>query len=152
MGPAGARARAALSLWQGEPLADAESDALRLREVPRLDEMRLQAVETRIDADLHLGDYADAIVELERLVAAHPLRERFHAQLILALYRSGRQAEALAAYQHVRSVLVHELGAEPGAELRELHQRMLTGDPALAVPAPAPAAAGEAVPRELRPG
>src|SRR5260370_28508876 len=97
---AATQARAALSLWRGEPLTDVESDALALREVPRLREMCLQALEARIDADLHLGGHADVIAELQRLAHAHPLREHLHALLMLALYRAGQQASALAAYRH----------------------------------------------------
>src|SRR5205085_5846375 len=133
------QARSAVSLWRGDPLADVGSELLADREVPRLAEMRLQALETRIDADLHLGCHADVITELRRLVARDPLRERLHAQLMLALYRDGRQAEALAAYQRARQVLVEELGAEPGTGLRDMHQQVLTGDPALAFVPPAPA-------------
>jgi len=156
------QARSAISLWRGDPLADVGSELLADREVPRLAEMRLQALETRIDADLHLGCHADVITELRRLVARDPLRERLHAQLMLALYRDGRQAEALAAYQRARQVLVEELGAEPGAGLRELHQQVLTGDPALAFvppvpsapavpPVPGPASASSAAPPAVRP-
>ena len=126
--------REALALWRGEPLADVESEALALREVPRLAELRLQAAELRIDAELRLGRHGVVIAELERMVAAHPLREHLHALLMLALYHDGRQAEALAAYQHARRVLVDELGAEPGAELRELHRQILTTGPVLAGP------------------
>jgi DNA-binding SARP family transcriptional activator len=129
---AAGQARAALALWRGEPLADVTSEALAVREVPRLAELRLQAAEVRIDAELHLGRQAAVIAELDRLAAAHPLREHLHALLMLALYREGRQAEALAAYRHARQVLVGELGAEPGAELRALHRRILATDPALA--------------------
>jgi DNA-binding SARP family transcriptional activator len=134
---AAARARTALSLWRGEPLADVESDALALREVPRLAEMQLQTLETRIEADLHLGRHTEVTAELKHLADAHPLREHLQAQLMLALYRSGRQGEALAAYRQARQMLVGELGTEPGAELREMHQRILAADPALAVPEPA---------------
>jgi DNA-binding SARP family transcriptional activator/Flp pilus assembly protein TadD len=144
------QARAALKLWRGEPLADVESEALALREVPRLAELRLQAAELQIDAELRLGRHGVVIAELERLAAAHPLRERFHARLMLALYRDGRQSEALAAYQRARRLLIDELGAEPGAELRELHRQILATGP---VPPPGarPAGAGAvaAVPREL---
>ncbi len=126
------QARAALALWRGEPLADVESGTLALREVPRLDEMRLQALEVRIDADLHVGRHAEVTAELQDLARAHPLREQMHALLMLALYRYGRQGEALAAYQHARQVLVEELGTEPGADLQALHQQILTADPALA--------------------
>jgi DNA-binding SARP family transcriptional activator len=153
------QARAALALWRGEPLADVESEALSLREVPRLTELRLQAEELRIDAELRLGHYGVVIAEVERMAAAHPLREHLHALLMLALYRDGRQAEALAAYQHARRVLVDELGAEPGAELRELHRQILTTGPVLAGPQsgrlprggaqPAGARPGPVVPREL---
>ena len=113
------QARAALALWRGEPLADVESEALALREVPRLAELRLQAAELRVDAELRLGHHGVVIAELERMAAAHPLREHLHALLMLALYRDGRQAEALAAYQHARRVIVDELGA--GATHEELH-------------------------------
>jgi DNA-binding SARP family transcriptional activator len=130
------QARASLALWRGEPLTDAESVAQALREVPRLAELRVQAVETRLEADLHLGRHAEVVAELERLTAAHPLREHLYSLLMLALYRCGRQAEALAAHQRARDVLVAELGAEPGPGLRELHQRILSTDPALAIPEP----------------
>src|SRR5450755_251369 len=142
----------ALGLWRGAPLADIPSQILRRDEVPGLEQARLQALEWRIDAELHLGCRGELVVALHSLAAEHPLRERFHAQLMLALYRCGRQAEALAAYQCARRVLVDELGTEPGTELRELHQRILAADPALAVPQPAPPAAGRPeplVPRQL---
>jgi len=146
------QARAALALWRGEPLADVESDALALREIPRLAEMRLQALEVRIDADLHLGRHAEVTAGLQGLARAHPLREQMHALLMLAFYRCGRQGEALAAYQHARQVLVEDLGTEPGADLQALHQQVLTADPALAAPrAPSATAdgAGSAAPRQL---
>ncbi len=146
------RARAALGLWRGRPLADVESDLLAAREVPRLEELRLHAYEMRIDADLHLGRTGEVIAELRQLVASHPLRERLHAQLMLALYRDGRQAEALAAYSSARQILVGELGAEPGSELQEVHQRILAGDPALAGPDQVPVPSGAGVPRELPAG
>ncbi len=152
-------ARAALALWRGEALADVESEMLALREVPRLAELRLQAAELRIDAELGLGHHGVVIAELERMAAAHPLREHLHALLMLVLYRDGRQAEALAAYQHARRVLVAELGAEPGAELRELHRQILTTGPGLEGPEsgqlppggarPAGARPAPVVPREL---
>ena len=156
---AAGRARSALALWRGEPLADIGSDLLTRREVPRLAELRLQALEARIEADLQLGRPAEAAAELQGLTASHPLRERLHALLMLALYRDGRQGEALAAYRAARRVLARELGTEPGTALRDLHQRMLAGDPALAAAAapgsPAedslpPAAGGPPlVPRQL---
>jgi DNA-binding SARP family transcriptional activator len=151
---AAGQAREALSCWRGEPLADIESDTLAQREATRLAELRLQAVETRIDADLRLGGHAEVTAELQHLCAAHPLHEHLRALLMLALYRCGRQAEALAVYQHLRAMLVEELGADPGAELQELHQQILGADPALAAPQPAagalpgaqPGAAGRADP------
>jgi DNA-binding SARP family transcriptional activator/Tfp pilus assembly protein PilF len=146
------QAGTALALWRGEPLTGVESELLALREGPRLAELRLQALETRIDADLHLGRQSEVVGELRQLASAHPLREHFHGLLMLALYRDGRQGEALAAYQQARDVLIDELGTEPGTELRELHQRILTADPALEVPEAArPTAADPApvVPREL---
>jgi DNA-binding SARP family transcriptional activator len=133
------QASAALSLWRGEPLTDVASEALAAREVPRLAELRLQALEARLDAELHLGCHAEAVPALQRLVREHPLREHPHAMLMLALYRCERQAEALDAYQVARRTLVRELGVEPGAELRELHRRILAADPALAIPGVMPA-------------
>jgi hypothetical protein len=100
--------------------------------VPRLAALRLQALETRIDADLHLGRHSEVIGELRHLAGAHPLREHLHALLMLALYRDGRQGEALAAYRDAREVLTGELGVDPGPELQELHQRILNADPGLA--------------------
>jgi len=148
------RARAGLALWRGEPLADVKCDMLAARHIPRLAELRLQAVEVRLDADLRLGRHAEVITEVQRLAAAHPLRERLHGLLMRALYQDGRQAEALAAYARARQILVDELGAEPGAGLRELHRQVLNGDPALDAPAQAPAAAtapAPSVPRQLPP-
>lgn len=146
------QARAGLALWRGEPLADVESDLLAARHIPRLAELRLQTAEVRLDANLHLGRHAEVITELQHLAAAHPLRERLHGLLMLALYRDARQAEALAAYARARQVLVAELGTEPGAGLRELHRQILTGDPALAAPAQARGTAHSpppSVPRQL---
>jgi DNA-binding SARP family transcriptional activator/tetratricopeptide (TPR) repeat protein len=131
------RLRAAEQLWRGEPLADVPSELLRAREVPRLSELRLQALETRIEADLQLDRRADVIADLRRLTARHPLRERPHALLMLALYRDGQQAEAQAVFREVRAVLVEELGTEPAPELRRLHQQILAADPALDPPVPA---------------
>jgi DNA-binding SARP family transcriptional activator/Tfp pilus assembly protein PilF len=135
-------AEAALRLWRGEPLADVDSPALMLREAPRLTELRLQAVEMRVDAALQLGLHADVIGELRQLAAENPLRERVYALLMLALYRDGRQAEALAVYRQARTVLAEELGTEPGEELRKLHQRILVADAVLASPAHPAATAG----------
>ena len=142
----------ALELWRAEPLADVRSEVLRRDEVPGLEELRLQAVEWRVDAGLQLGRHAELVAELQSLVVQEPLRERFAGQLMLVLVRCGRRAEALEAYQSAREVLVQELGTEPGAGLQELHQRILAADPALAAPEPT-ARAGErpaaTVPREL---
>jgi DNA-binding SARP family transcriptional activator/tetratricopeptide (TPR) repeat protein len=126
----------ALQLWRGTPLADVPSQLLRDQWVPRLDQQHLQALEWRLESNLHDGHHEQVIPELRDLTARHPMREHFHSQLMLALYRSGRQAEALAAYQHARDVLVTELGIEPGPDLRELHQRILSADPALSITGP----------------
>ncbi len=124
--------RAALALWRGEALSDVLSDAPFVAGAARrLAERRLLAFERRIEADLQLGRAKDLVSELEGLVAAHPYREAFHAQLMLALYRSGRQTEALAAFRRARKLLVDELGIEPGPELRDLEQAILRQDPAL---------------------
>jgi DNA-binding SARP family transcriptional activator len=145
-------AQGALGLWRGEPLADVDSEVLAAREVPRLAELRLQALQVRIDADLHLGRHTEVIAELRQLAGTHPLRERVHGLLMLALYRDGRQAEALAAYADARRLLVEELGVEPGTGLRELHQQVLTADPALELPTPERSTVGgrePTVPRQL---
>jgi DNA-binding SARP family transcriptional activator/tetratricopeptide (TPR) repeat protein len=147
---AAGRARAGLALWRGEPLADVESELLAVLEVPRLAELRLQAVEVRLDADLRRGRHAEVVTEVQRLAAAHPLREGLHGLLMRALYQDGRQAEALAAYARARQIFVDELGTEPGAGLRELHQRILNADPALDLPVPAPGAVTSAAPSVLR--
>jgi DNA-binding SARP family transcriptional activator/Tfp pilus assembly protein PilF len=145
---AAAKAAAALSLWRGEPLADIDSDLLTSRDRPRLAELHAAALQTRIDADLRAGLHREVISELKQLIAADPLRERWHGLLMLALYRDGRQGEALETYLHARRVLVEELGTEPGVELQELHQQVLAADPALAAP-PDTGARAEVVPREL---
>jgi DNA-binding SARP family transcriptional activator len=129
---AGARLREALALWRGPPLADVAYASFAQPEIARLEERRSVALEQRIDADLALGRHADVLGDLEALVAEHPLRERPRAQLMLALYRSGRQAEALEAFQNARDVLVGELGVEPGPPLRELQAAILRHDPGLA--------------------
>jgi DNA-binding SARP family transcriptional activator len=122
---AAARAHSALSLWRGQPLADVESEVLALREVPRLAELRTQALEIGIGADLELGGHADVITDLRELIRAQPLREHLRALLMLALYRSGRQAEALAAYQDARRILVEELGADPRTRTARLARKDL---------------------------
>ncbi|GGO92254.1 AfsR/SARP family transcriptional regulator [Wenjunlia tyrosinilytica] len=120
--------RQALELWRGSALADVPGETLHREEVPRLLEHRLRAWERRIDLDLRLGRHADVLPELTALTAEYPLRERFWGQLMLALYRAGRQAEALDAYRKVKAVLSDELGLDPGAELQRLHRDLLTGD------------------------
>ena len=144
--------RAALSLWRGEALEDARSEWLAVRELPRLAELRLRALETRIDLDLRLGRCAEAIAELWRLTNVHPLRERLYRLLMLALCQDGRYAEALAVYQSARRVLITELGTETGPDLRRLHQRILTSDPALAGPGPRHAALASVMLSEARGG
>jgi DNA-binding SARP family transcriptional activator len=133
--------RSALSLWRGPALADLAHASFAQGAVQRLEELRLEALSDRIEADLALGR-SDVAGELEALIAEHPLRERLRGQLMLALYRSGRQADALAAYQEARRALVDELGIEPGRELRDLEQRILRQDPGLD-PDPEPAQAAE---------
>jgi tetratricopeptide (TPR) repeat protein len=125
------RLRDALALWRGPPLADFAFESFAQTEIARLEERRLVALEERIEADLVLGRHADLVGELEALVKEHPLRERLQAQLMLCLYRSGRQAEALEVYQAARRALVEELGIDPGRRLRELHQAILQQDPVL---------------------
>jgi len=144
---ASAQFAAALVRWRGQPLADVPSKVLAVAEVPRLTGMRLDALEARIDADLHLGRHREVIAELQVLAGAEPLRERLHELLMLALYRSGQQADALAAYRQARRHLVEEIGIEPGPGLRDLNQKILRSDRALLLPAPTPAAV-TAVPRQ----
>jgi DNA-binding SARP family transcriptional activator/tetratricopeptide (TPR) repeat protein len=124
----------ALGLWRGNPLVDVPSNVLITAEVPRLDALRMQAQEWRMDAGLAQGRHSELVSELTQLARDHPWRERFHAQLMLALYRCGRQAEALAAYQRTRRLLVDELGVEPGRELRDLQVGILAADSRLAAP------------------
>jgi DNA-binding SARP family transcriptional activator/DNA-binding beta-propeller fold protein YncE len=135
-GAAAAILREALALWRGAPLAGLEAEPFARPAAARLDDLRLAAIELRIEADLALGRHTAVVGELERLVSEEPFREGFRRQLILALYRSGRQADALAAYRSARRTLVEELGVEPGPELRELEAAVLRHDPALAPPAP----------------
>jgi DNA-binding SARP family transcriptional activator/tetratricopeptide (TPR) repeat protein len=123
--------REALGLWRGPPLADLTYEPFAQPHIARLDELRLAALEERLRADLELGRHAELVGELEGLVAELPLRERPRELLMLALYRAGRQAEALDAYQAARAALTEELGIEPGRELRELQEAILRQDPAL---------------------
>jgi DNA-binding SARP family transcriptional activator/ABC-type transport system substrate-binding protein len=122
------------ALWRGAPLADLAYESFARPEIDRLDELRLVTKEERIEAQLALGRHTGAVSELEKLVQEHPLRERLRRQLMLALYRSGRQADALRVYSETRSALVRELGIEPGSALRELEQAILRQDPALHPP------------------
>jgi YVTN family beta-propeller protein len=128
---AAASLRAALQLWRGQALADLAHGLGPRVEAVQLEELRLSAIEDRIEADLALGRHAEVVGELEALVAVHPLRERLHGQLMIGLYQGGRQAEALEAYQAARRTLIEELGLEPGPELRELEGRILRHDPTL---------------------
>jgi DNA-binding SARP family transcriptional activator/tetratricopeptide (TPR) repeat protein len=136
--------REALALWRGAPLSDVEYEAWAQGEIGRLQELRLVALEQRIDADLRLGQAAQVLPELETMVDEHPLREGLRAQLMLALYRAGRQTEALDAFADARRRLVDELGIEPGKPLRELHQAILRQDPVLEAEDRADSAAEEA--------
>ena len=149
---AGERLGRALGLWRGPVLADLSDYAFVRDEAARLEELRLAAWEGRIEADLALGRHDALTAELKRLVADHPLRERLHGQLMLALYRCGRQAEALAAYGRVRDLLAGELGIDPGEPLRRLHVSILAHDQALdwngGRHVPAEAHPGEAHPGE----
>jgi DNA-binding SARP family transcriptional activator len=126
----------ALALWRGPALADVAADEVARAESARLDELRLAALERRVEAELACGRHADLVGELDALVAEHPLRERLRGFQMLALYRSGRQAEALEAYRAARTRLVDELGIEPGAALQELHRAVLRQDPSLELPSP----------------
>ena len=132
----------ALGLWRGTPLMDIPSQFLQREEVPRLEDLRVQALEDRFDADLHLGKHHELIADLQHLADAHPLRERLRALLMLALYRGGRQADALAAFRQGRRLLMDELAVEPRTQLRTLYQRILDGDPALEAPTSTGAAPG----------
>jgi len=130
---AAGRLREALALWRGPALAEFDAPFAAI-ESGRVEELRLACVEDRIDADLALGRHTLLVGELDALVAHQPLRERLRGQLMLALYRSGRQAQALAAYRQLRQMLAAELGIEPSPTLRELERRMLQQDPNLDVP------------------
>jgi DNA-binding SARP family transcriptional activator len=125
------RFKEALQLWRGPPLAEFANERFAQGEIARLEELRLSCLERRIEGDLEEGRHAELVAELESLVQIHPLREHARAQLMLALYRSGRQVEALDAYQGARRVLVDELGIEPGRTLRELERAILAQSPSL---------------------
>ncbi|MGB2874368.1 MAG: BTAD domain-containing putative transcriptional regulator [Gaiellaceae bacterium] len=136
--------RQALALWRGTALAGLQPESHGRDEVAQLDELRLKALMDRIDCDLALGRHEEAVGELQVLVREHPLRERLRAQLMLALYRADRQAEALEVYQQAREVLVEELGIEPSPGLQRLQKGILIQDPALEVPAGIAAPSGAA--------
>ncbi len=127
--------RQALTLWRGPPLADFVSEPFAAAEISRLEEERLAALEMRLEADLAAGRHGEVVAELQHLVAEHPTREELVEHLILALYRCGRQAEALEAYRDAHRVLLEEIGVEPSPKLRELHAAVLRQDPALDPPA-----------------
>lgn len=129
-----ARLREALSLWRGSPFAELSSYAAAGADIVRLQEERLSALEDRVDADLELGEHLRLVSELKELVERDPLRERFWAQLMVALYRSGRQADSLASYRRAHATLVERLGIEPGSALKELQRAVLVHDPALEDP------------------
>ena len=141
---------AALSLWRGRAACGSRLRAVRAREAARLEDLRLAALEELIEAKLALGRHAEVVGELEALIGEHPYRERLRAQLMLALYRCERQADALQAYQDARRTLVEELGIEPGERLRELERAVLAQDPALAAPAACPIPAVGEVPARPR--
>ena len=146
-GIADGAARSALELWRGAPLADVAAEPFAGPEIRRLEELHLRVLELTIDAELAAGRHGEVIGRLEALIAEHPLNERFYAQRMLALYRAGRQSEALEAYRQARRSLTDELGIEPGPELRRLHEQILAQDSALDAPAPAPE-----LPRQLEGG
>ncbi len=127
----GARAREALALWQGAPLADLLDEPFAAAEIRRLEELHLAALELMVEGDLEAGRHAEVIGRLQALVDEHPLRERLRSLLMLSLYRSGRQAEALDAFRDARWTLVETLGLEPGPELRRLQEAILRQDPTL---------------------
>ena len=132
----------ALGLWRGDVLADYRFDEFAQLEIARLEELHLEAVEERMTAELAGGGAEDLVGELQALVAGHPLRERLRGQLMVALYRSGRQAEALEAMRIGRQMLVDELGIEPGPELRRLERMILAHDSELSADRPGPGLAG----------
>ncbi|MYS21861.1 MULTISPECIES: AfsR/SARP family transcriptional regulator [unclassified Streptomyces] len=120
-------AERALNLWRARPLLDVPSRLLSEAVVPRLEQLRLQVLDFRFDAELHLGRHHVLVPQLQALVAVHPLHERFSAQLMLSLSRAGRRVEALAVYRSARRTLIDELGVEPGPEMARVHQCILSG-------------------------
>jgi peptide/nickel transport system substrate-binding protein len=148
----GAAAREALQMWRGSPLIDVIDEPFAAAELRRLEALWLNLTEHAIAADLDEGRHDEVVAQLDQLVARHPLRERLHALRMRALYGAGRQAEALEAFHHARSILLEEVGVEPGPELRSLHDAMLRQDPELAPARPRPRtrpAAGNRLPRAL---
>jgi WD40 repeat protein/DNA-binding SARP family transcriptional activator len=148
---AGSLLREALGLWRGQAYQEFLDSDVTAAEADRLAELRLAAVEDRVEAELRLGRHRELVAELEGLIRDRPLRERLWAQLMLALYRSGRQADALLAYQRARSVLVEELGIDPTAELRRLQAAILAQDPGLDLPPMAVATPSQELPEALQP-
>ena len=140
----------ARALWRGPPLADLAYEAFAQSETARLADLRVAATELHLEARLALGAHAEVVGELEALIAEHPYRERLRGQLMIALYRADRQAEALQAYQDARCALVDELGIEPGERLRELERAVLAQDPALALPVAQPDRSPPAAPAAPR--
>jgi WD40 repeat protein/DNA-binding SARP family transcriptional activator len=143
---AAATLREGLALWRGPALADLAVESFAETDIARLEEQRLAALETRVDADLAAGEHDALVGELRQLVADNPTRERLAGQLMLALYRCGRQVEALEEYRRARERLVEEIGVEPGPDVRRLHEAILRQDPSLEPPSPRPE-----LPRELDP-
>ena len=137
------RPREALGLWRGAPLGDVADEPFAGAEIRRLEELRLSALELAIDHDLDEGRHREVVAELDTLVAEEPLRERFHAQRMLALYRCARQGDALNAYRQARAALVEAIGVEPGPELRRMQEAILRQDPALEAPAAEPSRRAE---------
>ena len=146
-----ARLAEALALWRGPPLPDLAWAPFAAAKIGRLDELRLSALEDRIEADLTLGRHFELVPELTALVAEYPLCERLRVQLMVALYRTGRQSEALQSYREARRMLVEELGLDPGPELQAVEKAILVHDPSLAPPGSSGAGRSEAVRRARRP-
>jgi ABC-type transport system substrate-binding protein/DNA-binding SARP family transcriptional activator/DNA-binding beta-propeller fold protein YncE len=145
------RASDALALWDDDPLSDLRDEPFAAGEIRRLEDLRARALETAIDAELAAGRHREVLAQIDLLVAEHPLRERLHGQRMLALYRAGRQADALAAYRDARATLVGEIGVEPGPDLRRLHEAILAQDPSLELrTAEPPPARGPPAPDDRR--